>query len=80
MGMYVCSPCIVEHQLTTGVAGTGVAICEICGNVKNDWTSKSVKWTNVIDRPIQELDNRTFVLAQIDVWKTHLASLEMPIG
>jgi hypothetical protein len=60
MTIYACKKCVEEHSLPAE-NWHGVACCEICGELKNDWEYKSLVLVPVIRRfePIEpQLKNR----------------------
>ncbi len=84
MGMYVCKPCLVEHDLRSEATekigalnlimacldgADTLACCEICGPVRDDWAEKSVYWTDRITRDVGTPDRRAHVLAELAAYK-----------
>jgi hypothetical protein len=66
MGMYVCVPHQQQYNLSEGMRGTNLAICEICGYVDGDWDAKTpVIFTPALARPILVNDTKRYVLDQL---------------
>lgn len=82
MGMYVCGPCMSEHELETEdtsmklgammLLGCGDTVggCEICGPMKNDWSNKRLRWTDAITRRCDGRDRKANVIQELTAFKT----------
>lgn len=81
MGMYVCGPCMAEHDLESPATGNNLAVhlllgggdvvgsCEVCGPLRGDWSEKRLRWTDRITRSIDATDRRAHVLAELAAYK-----------
>lgn len=64
--MYVCKACVDEHKLKIRFMGCGTT-CEICGMLRNDWSTKFVVWTSELSRlkPNGDWSDRGDLLLQL---------------
>lgn len=82
MGMYVCGMCIDEYNLHDRriVPGALVCACEVCGDLKGDWSNKFTRWTTCIHRNVSALDQKAWVASELEAWRQHQAAQGIDIS
>ena len=71
--MYICDDCLNEYRLDAPIPSKSrleghlpmFGCCELCGNLKGDWTEKYVNWNRRIERAIFDGDPATFIRKEL---------------
>lgn len=57
--MYICQECAKEWDLEfcKPLQVTAQSACELCGDLKNDWSYKTCAWTHQLKRYFKNYDS-----------------------